>query len=81
MARSWNNDITAYVFETGESDVRLVGAFIETTIEKYGNGMLRYEDIMAIEGEPRCLMVQDVHRVVVLITELNELQKNPVRRC
>lgn len=64
LVRSWNDDITSQVFETGEVDIKLIGAFMETAIEKYGNDMLRYKGILAIEGEPRRLIVQGVHKVV-----------------
>lgn len=64
LSRSWSDDITSHVFETDEVNIKLIGAFMETTIEKYGNDMLRYKGILAIAGEPRRLIVQGVHRVV-----------------
>ncbi|WP_159566530.1 CobW family GTP-binding protein [Budvicia diplopodorum] len=64
LNRSWNDDITSHVFEAGDVDIKLIGAFMETAIEKYGNDMLRYKGILAINDEPRRLIVQGVHRVV-----------------
>ncbi|SQI41629.1 Uncharacterized GTP-binding protein YjiA [Leminorella richardii] len=63
-ARSWNDDISSHVFEAGEVNVKLIGAFMENAIEQHGNDMLRYKGILAIAGEPRRLIVQGVHRVV-----------------
>ncbi len=64
LTRSWNDDITSHVFEANDVDIKLIGAFMETTIEKYGNDMLRYKGILSIAGESRRLIVQGVHRVV-----------------
>lgn len=64
LAQSWNDDISSHVFEGKEMDLKLIGAFVEQCIEKYGNDMLRYKGILAINNQPRRLIVQGVHKVV-----------------
>lgn len=62
--QSWSDDIASHVFEGGQMDLKKIGQWMEQTIEKHGNDMLRYKGILAIAGEPRRLIVQGVHRVV-----------------
>lgn len=61
---SWSDDIHAHVFEAGHLDLKRIGAFMEQTIERYGNDMLRYKGVLAIDGQPQRLIVQGVHKVV-----------------
>lgn len=61
--RSWHDAISAQLFEGGELDLKRIGAFMESCIERHGNDMLRYKGVLAIAGEPRRLIVQGVHRV------------------
>lgn len=61
--RSWQDVISAHLFEGGELDLKKIGAFMEQCIEQHGNDMLRYKGVLAIAGEPRRLIVQGVHRV------------------
>lgn len=62
--QSWNDDIQAHVFEAGKLDLKKIGAFMESIVEQYGNDMLRYKGVLAIEGNPRRLIVQGIHKVV-----------------
>ncbi len=62
--RSWDDAIQAHVFEAGEMDLKRIGSFMESCIARFGNDMLRYKGVLAIEGEPRRLIVQGVHKVV-----------------
>ncbi|RDK87776.1 CobW family GTP-binding protein [Enterobacillus tribolii] len=62
--QSWNDDIRAHVFEAGYLDLKRIGAFMEQTIERYGNDMLRYKGVLAIDDQPQRLIVQGVHKVV-----------------
>lgn len=62
--QSWNDDITSYVFESGELDIKQIGAFMEDLVETYGNDMLRYKGVLAIKDDERRLIVQGVHKVV-----------------
>lgn len=64
LAQSWNDDISSHVFTGGEMDIKRIGAFMEKTIEIYGNDMLRYKGVLAIKDEDRRLIVQGVHKVV-----------------
>lgn len=64
QTQSWNDDIKSYVFEAGELDIKKIGSFMEELVEKYGNDMLRYKGVLAIEGEEGRLIVQGVHKVV-----------------
>lgn len=61
---SWSDDIQSYLFEGAELDLKKIGSFMENTIEKYGNDMLRYKGVLAIDGQPQKLIVQGVHKVV-----------------
>ncbi|MEN3931619.1 GTP-binding protein [Microvirga sp. W0021] len=61
---SWEDNIQSRVYQAGELDIGLIGNFMEETIERFGNDMLRYKGIFAIAGEPRRLIVQGVHKVV-----------------
>ncbi|MFM4994452.1 CobW family GTP-binding protein [Aeromonas sanarellii] len=63
LPRSWHDAISAQLFEGGELDLKRIGAFMESCIERHGNDMLRYKGVLAIAGEPRRLIVQGVHRV------------------
>ncbi|WP_392560931.1 GTP-binding protein [Orbus sturtevantii] len=62
--QSWNDDICSYVFEAGELDLKKIGRFTEQLIEQYGNDMLRYKGVLAIQDQPQRLIVQGVHKVV-----------------
>ncbi len=62
--QSWNDDIQSYTWTAGELDLKKIGAFMEHLVETHGNDMLRYKGVLAIEGEPRTLIVQGVHKVV-----------------
>lgn len=64
ISQSWNDDISSYVFEAGELDLKKIGAFTEQLIEQYGNDMLRYKGVLAIKDQPQRLIVQGVHKVV-----------------
>ncbi|KFL35410.1 MULTISPECIES: GTP-binding protein [unclassified Sulfurospirillum] len=61
---SWNDDITSYVFEAGELDIKKIGTFMENLVEVYGNDMLRYKGVLAVNSDERRLIVQGVHKVV-----------------
>ncbi len=63
-SQSWNDNITSYVFEAGELDIKKIGAFMEELVETYGNDMLRYKGVLAIDDEPNRIIVQGVHKVV-----------------
>ncbi|NDJ58501.1 GTP-binding protein [Enterobacteriaceae bacterium 4M9] len=63
-ARSWDDAIQAHVFEAGRLDLKKIGAFMESCIERFGNDMLRYKGVLAIDGNPQRLIVQGVHKVV-----------------
>lgn len=62
--QSWNDDITSYVFEAGELDIKKIGTFMENLVEVYGNDMLRYKGVLAVNSDERRLIVQGVHKVV-----------------
>ena len=62
--QSWSDDITSYVFEAGELDIKKIGAFMENLVEIYGNDMLRYKGVLAVDSDERRLIVQGVHKVV-----------------
>lgn len=62
--RSWDDAIQAHVFDAGLLDMKRIGAFMESCIERFGNDMLRYKGVLAIEGNPQRLIVQGVHKVV-----------------
>ncbi len=62
--RSWDDAIQAHVLEGGELDLKRIGAFMESCVERYGNDMLRYKGVLAIAGNPQRLIVQGVHKVV-----------------
>lgn len=62
--QSWSDDITSYAFEAGELNLQKIGAFMEQLVEEYGNDMLRYKGVFAIEGEENRLIVQGVHKIV-----------------
>ena len=62
--QSWSDDITSYVFEAGELDIKKIGAFMENLVEVYGNDMLRYKGVLAVDSDERRLIVQGVHKVV-----------------
>jgi G3E family GTPase len=64
LVQSWNDDISSHVFSGGNMDIKRIGAFMENAIERFGNDMLRYKGVIAIENEPRRLIVQGVHKVV-----------------
>lgn len=64
LVQSWNDDISSQVFTGGDMDIKRIGAFMEKTIEEFGNDMLRYKGIISIANEPRRLIIQGVHRVV-----------------
>ena len=61
---SWNDDICSYYFEAGELDLKKIGSFMENLVEKYGNDMLRYKGILAIQDNNHRLIVQGVHKIV-----------------
>ncbi|MGL4860265.1 MAG: CobW family GTP-binding protein [Enterobacteriaceae bacterium] len=63
LPQSWNDNISSYVFEGGEMDIKQIGAFMKQCIERHGNDLLRYKGIIAIAGEPRRLIIQGVHKV------------------
>lgn len=62
--RSWNDDIASHAFVGTEMDIDRIGQFMEETIAQYGNDMLRFKGVFAIQNEARRLLVQGVHRVV-----------------
>lgn len=62
--QSWDDSITSYVFEADDLDLQKIGAFMETLVEEYGNDMLRYKGVLAIQNEEKRLIVQGVHKVV-----------------
>ncbi|DAB37285.1 MAG TPA: GTP-binding protein [Sulfurospirillum cavolei] len=62
--RSFNYDIESYVFRAEKLDLTRIGAFMEALIEEWGNDMLRYKGVLAIQDEPKRLIVQGVHKVV-----------------
>lgn len=64
VTQSWSDDIQAHVFEAGKLDLKKIGAFMESIIEQYGNDMLRYKGVLAIDGNPQRLIVQGIHKVV-----------------
>lgn len=61
--RSWDDAIQAHVFEAGRLDLKKIGAFMESCIARYGNDMLRYKGVLAVDDNPRRLIVQGVHKV------------------
>ncbi len=63
-AHSWEDSIESFVFKAGNLDIDRIGAFMERIVEDYGNDMLRYKGIFAIEGQDQRLIVQGVHKVV-----------------
>lgn len=62
-SRCWDDAIQAHVFEAGRLDLTKIGAFMERCLAQYGNDMLRYKGVLAIEGNPQRLIVQGVHNV------------------
>ena len=62
--KSWDDAIQAHVFDAGLLDVKKIGAFMESCIARFGNDMLRYKGVLAIDGHPQRLIVQGVHKVV-----------------
>lgn len=61
---SWEDNIQSRAYQASNLDIDRIGAFMEDIVERFGNDMLRYKGIFAIEGESRRLVVQGVHRVV-----------------
>lgn len=61
---SWNDDIRSYVFKADDLDLSAIGAFMEEMIDVYGNDMLRYKGVLAVQNESKRLIVQGVHKVV-----------------
>lgn len=57
-------EITSFVLEAGELDLKKIGQWTEQLISDFGNDMMRYKGIFAIKGEPRKLIVQGVHKIV-----------------
>ena len=62
--QSWSDDIRSYVFEAGELDIQKIDEFMDNLVETYGNDMLRYKGVLAIQNDERRLIVQGVHKVV-----------------
>lgn len=56
--------IQSYYLEAERLDLDRIGAFMEGLIETYGNDMLRYKGVLAIEEQQERLVVQGVHKVV-----------------
>lgn len=61
--QSWNDAIQSFYFEMGLFDIDHLGSFMEKLIEDFGNDMLRYKGVFAIEGEEKRLILQGVHKV------------------
>ena len=64
FTQSWNDNIASHVLKGKKMDMSKISAFIENIITHYGNDMLRFKGIFAVQGEARRLLLQGVHRVV-----------------
>lgn len=61
---SWNDDVSSLVLRhSGGVNLDRIGAFVEGLLDRIGNDMLRYKGVLAIEGDPRRLIFQGVHRI------------------
>lgn len=61
---SWDDDVSSLVLRhPGSVDLGRVGSFVEGLLERSGNDMLRYKGVLAIDGDPRRLIFQGVHRI------------------
>lgn len=65
MARkSWDDAVGSLLLECDTPlDLDRVGAFVDTLIAEHSVDLLRYKGILSIEGEPRKLIFQGVHRI------------------
>lgn len=62
--RSWDDRIGSLLLEAASPlDLDAVSAFVDALIEEHANDLLRYKGILSIEGEPRRLIFQGVHRI------------------
>lgn len=59
-----NDEISSLLLEVdGPMDMDRVDAFMQDLLDTLGDQLLRYKGILAIEGEPRRLIFQGVHRL------------------
>lgn len=63
-ASAVDDAIQAHLLEGGYMDLQRIGQTMERWVEQYGNDMLRYKGILAINAQPKRLVVQGIHRVV-----------------
>jgi len=62
--KTWDDDISSMVLRhQGRVDLDRIGGFVEELLATYGNDMLRYKGILAIEGKSERLVFQGVHRI------------------
>lgn len=61
---SWNDDVSSLVLShPGAVDLEKIGAFVEDLLERYGNDLLRYKGVLAVEQRAERLIFQGVHRI------------------
>ena len=61
---SWNDDVSSLVLShPGAVDLEKIGAFVEDMLERYGNDLLRYKGVLAVEQRTERLIFQGVHRI------------------
>jgi G3E family GTPase len=63
---SYPDTVRSFVLRGGAMDYERLDAFLEELIEAHGNDMLRYKGVLALQGEPRKLVLQGVHKVAGL---------------
>ena len=64
MAARHDDEIAAMLLEhDGPMDMDRVSAFMQELLDTQGEQLLRYKGILAIEGEPRRLILQGVHKL------------------
>jgi G3E family GTPase len=63
-ARSWDDAIESMLLERpGSVDIEAISRFVDQLIAQHANDLLRYKGILSIQGEPRRLVFQGVHRI------------------
>ena len=63
-ARAWDDDVSSMVLRhPGDVDLERIGAFVESLLATWGNDMLRYKGVLAVEGKAERLVFQGVHRI------------------
>jgi G3E family GTPase len=63
-AKSFADDIAAmHLHHDGALDLARISDFMRQLVERYGDALLRYKGVLAIQAEARRLVFQGVHRI------------------